>query len=34
LEEHEYKNDPQITEEDIAPLVQRLKAAVDKYTSE
>ena len=31
LEEHEYKNDPQITEEDIAPLIDRLKEAVNKY---
>ena len=34
LEEHEYKNDPEITEEDIAPLVERLKGAVNKYISE
>lgn len=34
LEEHEYKNDPQITEEDIAPLVERLKEAVNQYIAQ
>lgn len=32
LEEHEYKNDPPITEKDIAPLIERMQKAYNKYT--
>lgn len=31
LEQHEYQNDPEITEADIAPLIERLQKAVNEY---
>ena len=31
LEQHKYQNDPEITQSDIAPLIERLKNAVDEY---
>ncbi len=34
LEQHEYQNTPQISEEDIAPLIQSIQAALNRYLSE